>query len=139
MLVFQSPFLFCFFLSFFPVSLCFCVCPLSICIIHKYDSYVLRRPALMEYSLWEPSTVSLYFKNNYCLLLWKIKYLSIYVYLSDCFLYVLVQHVRTISSNVRTQVAVYHEAGSVIRLITVEIALMKRTAVSDNYRCIFAL
>ena len=39
-------------LSFFPVSLCFCVCPLSICIIHKYDSYVLRRPALMEYSLW---------------------------------------------------------------------------------------
>jgi len=28
------------------------VCPLSICIINKYDSYVLRRPALMEYSLW---------------------------------------------------------------------------------------
>jgi len=28
------------------------VCSLAICIVHKYDSYVLRRPALMEYSLW---------------------------------------------------------------------------------------
>jgi len=38
-----------------------------------------------------------------------------------------------ISSNVRTQVVVFQEGGSVIMLIIVEIGLMNRIAVSDGF------
>ena len=48
-------------------------------------------------------------------------------------IYVCVQHVWTISSDVRTQVAVLQECIPVMVTMTAEIGLMKGIAVSDFF------